>query len=208
MENVLQRRSDFRNAERDRDEYSDGGCDHVFVDPATTRVSDLGSATKEYNKLYVEDAALTGILTVTGTTTVSDVVKPSTNQLIDLGGPTNQWRSFYAQDATLSDGLTVDGGSRVDGVYTRSYDVSVAATPLSFSAFCEITESGAYIAHIEVVQTVSGSSTSSSYIVTHAGHATEHLLAYLVQRAYSSSVADGEMSSWDNTALETCRPSI
>jgi hypothetical protein len=38
MENVLhQRRSDFRNAERDRDEYSDGGCDHVFVDPATTR---------------------------------------------------------------------------------------------------------------------------------------------------------------------------
>jgi hypothetical protein len=85
MENVLhQRRSDFRNAERDRDEYSDGGCDHVFVDPATTRVSDLGSATKEYNKLYVEDAALTGILTVTGTTTVSDVVKPSTNQLIDL----------------------------------------------------------------------------------------------------------------------------
>jgi hypothetical protein len=68
-------------------------------------VSDLGSA-KEYNKLYVEDAALTGILTVTGTTTVSDVVKPSTNQLIDLGGPTNQWRSFYAQDATLSDGLT------------------------------------------------------------------------------------------------------
>jgi hypothetical protein len=34
-----------------------GGCDHVFVDPATTRVSDLGSATKEYNKLYVEDAA-------------------------------------------------------------------------------------------------------------------------------------------------------
>jgi hypothetical protein len=53
-----------------------------------------------------------GILTVTGTTTVSDVVKPSTNQLIDLGGPTNQWRSFYAQDATLSDGLTVDGGSR------------------------------------------------------------------------------------------------
>jgi hypothetical protein len=131
-------------------------------------VSDLGSATKEYNKLY-RRRRLTGILTVTGTTTVSDVVKPSTNQLIDLGGPTNQWRSFYAQDATLSDGLTVDGGSRVDGVYTRSYDVSVAATPLSFSAFCEITvESGAYIAHIEVVQTVSGSSTSSSYIVTHA----------------------------------------
>jgi hypothetical protein len=28
-----------------------------FVDPATTRVSaDLGSATKEYNKLYAEDA--------------------------------------------------------------------------------------------------------------------------------------------------------
>jgi hypothetical protein len=127
------------------DEYSDGGCDHVFVDPATTRVSDLGSATKEYNKLYVEDAALTGILTVTGTTTVSDVVKPSTNQLIDLGGPTNQWRSFYAQDATLSDGLTVDGGSRVDGVYTRSYDVSVAATPLSFSAFCEITVESEHI---------------------------------------------------------------
>jgi hypothetical protein len=44
---------------------------------------------------------------------------------------------------------------RVDGVYTRSYDVSVAA-PLSFS-FCEITvESGAYIAHIEVVQTATG----------------------------------------------------
>jgi hypothetical protein len=57
-------------------------------------VSDLGSATKEYNKLYVEDAAPDGVLTVTGTTTVSDVVKPSTNQLIDLGGPTNQWRSF------------------------------------------------------------------------------------------------------------------
>jgi hypothetical protein len=57
MENVLhQRRSDFRNAERDRDEYSDGAAT-TFVDPATTRVSDLGSATKEYNKLYAEDAA-------------------------------------------------------------------------------------------------------------------------------------------------------
>jgi hypothetical protein len=51
---------------------------------------------------------------------------------------------FYAQDATLSDGLTVDGG-RVDGVYTRSYDVSVAATPLSFSAFCEITVESEHI---------------------------------------------------------------
>jgi hypothetical protein len=29
----------------------------TFVDPTTTRVSDLGSATKEYNKLYAEDAA-------------------------------------------------------------------------------------------------------------------------------------------------------
>jgi hypothetical protein len=37
-------------------------------------VSDLGSATKEYNKLYAEDAALTGILTVTGTTTVSNII--------------------------------------------------------------------------------------------------------------------------------------
>jgi hypothetical protein len=34
-----------------------GGCDHVFVDPATTRGERLGSATKEYNKLYAEDAA-------------------------------------------------------------------------------------------------------------------------------------------------------
>jgi hypothetical protein len=117
MENVLQRRSDFRNAERDRDEYSDGGCDHVFVDPRDHPGERSGIGYKEYNKLYVEDAALTGILTVTGTTTVSDVVKPSTNQLIDLGGPTNQWRSFYAQDATLSDGLTVV--DHVLTVYTR-----------------------------------------------------------------------------------------
>jgi hypothetical protein len=65
--------------------------------PATTRVSDLGS--HQYNKLYAEDAALTGILTVTGTTTVSNIIRPSTNQLIDLGASTNQWKTFYTKDA-------------------------------------------------------------------------------------------------------------
>jgi hypothetical protein len=34
----------------------------------------------------------------------------------------------------------------VDGVYTRSYDVSVAAT-LSFSAFCEITVESEHRSH-------------------------------------------------------------
>jgi hypothetical protein len=64
MENVLhQRRSDFRNAERDRRVLF---CDHRFVDPRDHLGARLGSATKEYNKLYVEDTRSDGILTVTG----------------------------------------------------------------------------------------------------------------------------------------------
>jgi hypothetical protein len=137
-------------------------------------VSDLGSATKEYNKLYVEDAALTGILTVTGTTTVSDVVKPSTNQLIDLGGPTNQWRSFYAQDATLSDGLTVDG-SRVDGVYTRSYDVSVAATTVVFGILRD--HSGIWSIYRSHRSRTPLAGPQRRARTSFHGHATEHLLA-------------------------------
>jgi hypothetical protein len=54
-------------------------------------------------------------LTVTGTTTVSDVVKPSTNQLIDLGASTNQWKTFYTKDAAISGTLSVTGTSTLTG---------------------------------------------------------------------------------------------
>jgi hypothetical protein len=97
-------------------------------------------------------------------------------------------------------------GERVD-VYTR-YDVSVAGTTVVFG-FVITVESGAYIAHIEVVQT-DGSSTSSSYIVHAYSTATRRSIcfAYLVQRAPTHRQLMRKVSSWDNTALETCRPSI
>jgi hypothetical protein len=72
MENVLhQRRGDFRNAERDRDEYSDGAATSSLI-PATTRGERLGSATKSTTSSMPKTPPLTGILTVTGTTTVSN----------------------------------------------------------------------------------------------------------------------------------------
>jgi hypothetical protein len=70
-------------------------------------VSDLGSATKVQQTLC-RRRRLTGILTVTGTTTVS-VYQTSTNQLIDLGASTNQWKTFYTKDAAISGTLSVTG---------------------------------------------------------------------------------------------------
>jgi hypothetical protein len=73
-----------------------------------------------------------GVLTVTGTTTVSDVV---VQYQTDRPG----W-SGQISGAVLRSGRYVIRSlqwmvDHVDGVYTRSYDVSVAATPLSFRHF-------------------------------------------------------------------------
>jgi hypothetical protein len=47
----------------------------------------------------------------------------------------NGWRNIHAHDFVSGCPLS---GSRTDAVYTRSYDLSVAATPQSFTDICSI----------------------------------------------------------------------
>ena len=72
-----------------------------------------------------------------------------------------------AGTSTLTGGLVVDGGSRIDGVYTRVYDLTLAATANAYTDICEIAgEHGARTILVEVVQSVHACSLSRTYMLT------------------------------------------
>ena len=60
----------------------------------------------------------------------------------------------------------MDGRSRIDGVYTRSYDVELSATSKAYADICGIsTAHGARVVSIDVVQDVVASSQAQFYVV-------------------------------------------
>ena len=57
--------------------------------------------------------------------------------------------------ATMSGGMLVSGGSRIDSVYTRVYELTLAANPSAYSDVCTVTGvSGARTLVVDIVQSV------------------------------------------------------